>query len=386
MQQLSNSCPAGQDHYRTRYTISHSRHFWGLSTRAVAIASATLLIGASAGFGAFYAGALGAEHGPVLALLGICMAIGLELAKPFSFAAAFDAWHNLRIAQGLAVALMGLVAVGYSLSAELSLMASLRSDKVAERAAASNVASNARERHRRARVELDRLPAARPIAELQSLIDGVLIDPRAGGCVVVDGPFTREHCPKVAEWRAEQGRAQRRRQLETKMHKAEAAMEGGPVARTADPGAAALATYLAIFGVRVEPALLTEMLILVSVLALELGSALSIVLVQAVSGSAPAHPARARHQTLNSVPGPAPLVQVAHSHNTEDATARERVKGAILDQLGKRGGSLAKSERGLAALIGTSRPTVRRAINGLVVAGLVAAAASRNGTVLRLVG
>lgn len=58
---------------------------------------------------------------------------------------------------------------------------------------------------------------------------------------------------------------------------------------------------------------------------------------------------------------------------------------AILNQLEKRGGSASSSERGLAALIGTSRPTVRRAIHGLVLAGIVAAEASRNGTLLRLV-
>ena len=80
------------------------------------------------------------------------------------------------------------------------------------------------------------------------------------------------------------------------------------------------------------------------------------------------------------------MVQVVHATNTDDVARRERVKAAIPNQLEQRGGSLAKSERGIAALIGASRPTVRRAINGLVLAGLVAAEASRNGTMLRLIG
>ena len=70
----------------------------------------------------------------------------------------------------------------------------------------------------------------------------------------------------------------------------------------------------------------------------------------------------------------------------DDAATWEKVKTAILDQLEQRGGSLGKSERGIAALIGASRPTVRRAINGLVIAGLIAAEGSRNGTMLRLIG
>ena len=72
------------------------------------------------------------------------------------------------------------------------------------------------------------------------------------------------------------------------------------------------------------------------------------------------------------------------AQTTDDAATREKVKTAILNQLEQRGGSLGKSERGIAALIGASRPTVRRAINGLVIAGLVAAEASRSGTVLTL--
>jgi DNA-binding GntR family transcriptional regulator len=67
------------------------------------------------------------------------------------------------------------------------------------------------------------------------------------------------------------------------------------------------------------------------------------------------------------------------------AHVREKVKTAIVDQLKKSGGSTSSSERGLAKLIGTSRPTVRRAVNGLVLAGVLAAEATRNGTMLRLV-
>ena len=144
--------------------------------------AASALITASAGFGAFYAGTLGAEQGTLLAALSIAMAIGLELSKPFSIAAAFEAFRSSRFGQGFAVALLGCVAVTYSLSAELSLWASMRSDRIAERAAASNVAISARGTYQRAKLELDGLPAARPSAELQSLIDGVLVDPRAGSC------------------------------------------------------------------------------------------------------------------------------------------------------------------------------------------------------------
>jgi hypothetical protein len=259
----------------------------------------------------------------------------------------------------------------------------MHNDKIAVRAAESNVAISARDHYQRAKLELDGLPSARSAAELQPLIDGVLIDPRAGGCVIIDGKFTREQCPKVAEWKAEQARSARRQRLKQTLH--DTAMASSALVKTADPGATALATYLALFGLKVEPGLLTELVILVGVLALELGSALSFVLVQAVSGNAPSRTSPALQQPLNSAPEPEPVVQVVQAQTTDDAATREKVKSAILNQLKKRGGSVAGSERGIVALIGASRPTVRRAINGLVLGGLVAAEASRNGTMPRLI-
>ena len=107
-----------------------------------------------------------------LAVLSAALAVGLELAKPFSIAAAFDAFRAARFGQGFAVALPGLVAITYSLSAELSLWASMRSDRIAARAAESNVANSARDQYQRANLELDGLPSARPAAELQSLSTG----------------------------------------------------------------------------------------------------------------------------------------------------------------------------------------------------------------------
>jgi hypothetical protein len=63
------------------------------------------------------------------------------------------------------VALLGLVAISYSLPAELSLWAGMRSDRGAKRAATSNVAMNVRDKYQRAKFELDGFPAARSAAE-----------------------------------------------------------------------------------------------------------------------------------------------------------------------------------------------------------------------------
>lgn len=57
--------------------------------------------------------------------------------------------------------------------------------------------------------------------------------------------------------------------------------------KDADPGAKALATYLALSGLAVAAAVLSEWLVLVPVLALEIGSAFAGVLVQSLAGLPP---------------------------------------------------------------------------------------------------
>jgi hypothetical protein len=70
-----------------------------LLTRAPVAIAATLLVSASSGLGAYYASSLGAERS-----LSIAMAIGLELAKPLSIAAAFEALRSWRLAEGVGLA------------------------------------------------------------------------------------------------------------------------------------------------------------------------------------------------------------------------------------------------------------------------------------------
>ena len=347
--------------------------------------SAASLVAASAGLGAVYAWTVGGEHGVILGALFVLFAVGLELAKPLAVTAAFASFRSWAVVRGAALALLAIVAIAYSLSAELSLMATARGDRVAERAATSNIAIKARDRYQRAELELDRLAVARPSAELQSLIDGVLSDPRADGCHTIDGPFTRDQCPKLVEWKSEQARAQRRAELETTMRQAERDIASGPTTLAGDPGASALGTYLAALGVVVSTDVLSRWLALVPVLALEVGSALAGVLVQALSPRRSLVAEISRPGDVNDGSEVRPVVHLVQADETGPSDERERVKAALVDHLKTKGGSVAQSERGLAALIGASRPTVRRAINGLAIAGIIAAEASRTGTALRLV-
>lgn len=360
-----------------------------LSTATFAKLSAASLITASAGLGAYYAWTSGVHHGPVLACLLVLMALGLEGAKPVSIAAAFDAWRSLRVVQGAALAVLGIVAVSYSLTAELSLIATSRGDVVAERSAQSDSTTKANDRYDRAKAELASLTPARPKAELDAKVAALLQTKGADGCRVINGKVTAELCPKIADLRIEAGRAERRDQLETTMREAEGQTGGGVTIKAGDPAATALAAYLSLVGFQVDAKLLTELLILVGVLALEVGSALSLVMVRAVSPVTPNHVAEVVNLPMVQAPAEDAVVPVVHTENSGDPadaeTTREDVKRRVLTQLRKSGGKVSGSQRGLAKLIGADKTTMRRAINGLVLAGVVALQATRSGTMLRLV-
>lgn len=130
-------------------------------TSTIAAMSAAGLVFASAGFGSVYAWSAGAPYGHLMAGLTVLMACGLECAKPLAVASVLSAFRDLAIVRGTALALLAVVAVAYSLTAELSLMATARGDLVAQRAASARAAKSADGQRDRVEVELSKLANVR---------------------------------------------------------------------------------------------------------------------------------------------------------------------------------------------------------------------------------
>lgn len=193
--------------------------------RVVAPSCAVALVIASAGFGAVYAAKVGSQHGVLLALLSVTMALALEGIKPLAIAASLQAFSKLSVVRGVLLLLLGLVAVAYSLTAELAMMASTRGDLIATRSQAVDQLLLSRERYDRAKEELANLKPTRTPAELEALAS------------ICKGPCAGLH--------AELGRAKRRQELESVMLVASGSIMTSPAIQSADPGSTALATYLA---------------------------------------------------------------------------------------------------------------------------------------------
>jgi hypothetical protein len=208
----------------------------------------------------------------------------------------------------------------------------------------------------------------------------------------------------VAALNAEAGRTERRLELQADIAKLADAVPAA-AAKVADPGSAALSTYLAAIGFVIPSGRLSEWLVLVPVLALELGAALAVVLVQAVSGP-PAAPETtsqveqkvdSRAETQLAQPSSMPAATVdskrpaTKPHAVSKAKGRKRpskrrlgqpsavskadAERRVVDLIKTKGGRLDDaSVRGVAKLIGGRKSTVHSALAGLLAAGVVAKA------------
>lgn len=335
--------------------------------RAVATGCAVALVVASAGFGSVYAYQVGIKHSIPLAVLSVLMALALEGVKPLAIANSIQAFASVQIVRGASLALLGLVAVVFSLTSELSLVAISKGDLAAERLGQSVKSQDAARRKERLESELSALGSVREPMDLEAQLSALLTDKRLSNC---DGWLEslklRTICiEQVAPLRSELARSNRKEAIDGELRELRTNETGSPVG-SADPASQALATYLAALGFTVEQNAVAQWLVLIPVLALEVGSALALVLVRSFGGE----PTASTH-AMSRAPK-----KVRSSGPTTDL---------VLSHLRASGGLLVQSERALAEAIGVDRSTTRRAVRELASLGLLRIEeASRKGTKLRL--
>ncbi|KWT65357.1 TolA protein [Hyphomicrobium sulfonivorans] len=343
------------------------------------------------------------------------MALGLEAAKPFAIEGVFAALRSWSPVRAVALAALGTVAVAYSLTAELSLMAGTRADASAQRSQASDAATAAKARYATAQRELEALPVTRPVATIVAEIARLRTAPKLAPCDDITakafGRVSRRVCAEIATLTAEAATTTRRTELQSALAAAEADIASAPLTTDADPAAAALATYLAAAGIEADAAELSRWLALMPVLALEIGSAFAVILAgataparatlvasrhsskgvpQGVSNAAhqaPAEAIAADVAVAGTVPTP---VDAAAQRPVSDAasaepnhTATSALKDALLAHLKEHGGALRTGQRRLA--IGTSTSELNRTLHSLAAAGVIALSTAPTGTELRLV-
>jgi hypothetical protein len=226
----------------------------------------------------------------------------------------------------------------------------------------------------------------RPVADVEADIAKLLANnPKAGDCRVMNGPVSRAICPQVATLNGEIARTRRRAELQGDIANLTGAMPAA--VGTADPASSAISAYFAVLlGVHLPATAIAQWLVLVPVLALELGAALAMVLVEAIALPDKADDSQPVDRSDEQ------LVPVAYSLSGHPAKDRGRVRGRrtgkkqpvranaavqtrILDAIKAKGGRLeAGSVRTIAQLVGGRKSTVHAALGMLIAAGAVAKA------------
>ena len=100
------------------------------AARAFSFVAAFGLVAASCGFNAAWAFQSNAIHGPLLGTLAVGFAVSLDIAKTLAFAGAAKALSGWRIPRAVTLGLLASVAVLYSLSAEIGLLAQNRAQQI----------------------------------------------------------------------------------------------------------------------------------------------------------------------------------------------------------------------------------------------------------------
>lgn len=311
-----------------------------MSGLLVSLASVLLVI-ASAGFGMLFAWQVGSRHDALLGALSVAMALGLELSKPFAISSAFVSLRQWRVVTAAALALVGLLAIGYSLQAELTFMSMTRGDLVAERAGERDAAQRAEERYQKIEAELTTL---KPASSKERDMDAYLA---------------------------------RRAALQSDLHQAELDRRQAPAVAAPDPGAVALATYAGALGWRTDATQLGLWLPLVGVLALEIGAAFSVLLARSVTAgpaTAPAVPELPpvhRDGAGQGADAPGPVQQNPRPRRRDrrppgdGASFGPPARGLKATLKVLQGGAVEGSQRAIAAAIGSSKTTVQRAMRML---------------------
>lgn len=374
------------------------------------LAGAILLVSASASLGAYYGFQVGSHVHVALGIVFAGAALGGEMLKPFAVAQALTALRTREWLQGLACAALALVCVAYSFASELALAAGARGDLAAQRAAAADTRGAIKSRRDRAVSELKSIAPARPADALQPLIDALKKTKGANGCI--ERPqvsAAREACAKAAALESEAASFKRRAELETIIAKADAELSKPDTQSpgAADPLASVVAAYAAAAGHDVDAEAVTPWLALIPVLFLELGSALSLVVLRATSAPAssqqtpPGGLAVSAGQAREPDPLPMPPEeQTAASDQTEGedksnvqpirparkprGLEEQKIASAVLAFLAECGGKTFAGQRAIARAVGYSKSRVNEVLNDLAAAGEIAMHPSPQGTALAL--
>lgn len=345
-----------------------------------AYVAAAIFIGASGATNVAY----GWQRGVDLPTSIIWAAVAAAVAVLFtlSWPAFIRACEERRVFAALIALCTLLLSGAFSVSAAFGSASGGRVQAAEEGRSTQDARERSRAAYDAARADLARLPAARPVGELEALLAAAQRAPQRHGCAAVNGSL-RLSCPALE---AELARSRERERLAGVMEKASGELAAIKQTRPANQDAAALARYLQAIGLNTSAERLNDALVLLSVLMIEAGGGLSLALAMALAPvntpeRSPEHPAGRSAGHLNTTrrtprtppPRAAPQTAVAPPPAVSPGSS-------LLTWLEAQGGSVLTSSRRLASALGRSPSAVHAEMKRLVAEGMITAASGPAGT------
>ena len=183
-------------------------------------------------------------------------------------------------------ALLWVATVGFSLAAAIGFAASTRGEMIATNMTVIESREGWRAKIERTEKLLGELGDYRPAGVVQAEIDTLLRTPGADDCTIINGPVTREICPRVDLLRQELAASKEAATLEGKLAADRKQFAGVPVtAAVVDPQSATLARVTGLTEAEIR-----DGLTLLIALLIEAGSALGFSIVAFAARHTPAAP------------------------------------------------------------------------------------------------
>jgi hypothetical protein len=294
----------------------------------------------------------------------------------------------------VALALSG----AYSITAALGSAAGGRTNAATAETSVTDARKKAQAAYDRAEAELQKLPAARPVAEIEALLMGAQWWRPPKGCTA-DKVAQRVTCPVME---AELARSRQRDRLKAEMDQATGELRTIQPGKVANSDAKALARYLSAVGIEMTADRLNDLLVVLAVLVIEAGGGLSLALGLTLSESvehsgqserADGQGERSLDERRTERPNEhteRPLANARHINDLActlaptghpERSAHERV----LSALRSKDGVLFGSQGALGTSFGWSKSRMNEVLHELRAAGRVRLSVSRQGTAVRLV-
>lgn len=171
------------------------------------------------------------------------VSIASDLIKVVALIGVFSLWRNRHWLQASALMLLFVGFTVWSMISAVGFISSKFSTLQDTRGKTASAWQELTGEIDRLKAQREKVLDVRPQATIQAEINSILRIPGVNGCATIDGPVTRQHCPKFGELKAELGHAERAIWLDGKLETLRSELKKTDRVTVVDPRTDSLAAF-----------------------------------------------------------------------------------------------------------------------------------------------